>query len=57
MKRANMENTVAILDFPKQPLQILALSQTTPQKLADSAPYRAIIVFFLFGWGPTNFFP
>ena len=52
-----MENTVAILDFPKQPLQILALSQTTPQKLADSAPYRAIIVFFFIWVGAYGFLP
>ena len=52
-----MENTRAILDFPvaKTASQILALLKTTPQKVADSAPYRAIMVFLI--WvGAYRFF-
>ena len=52
-----MENTRAILDFPlaKTAPQILALLKTTPQKVADSAPYRAIMVFLI--WvGACRFF-
>ena len=42
-----MENTRATLDFPgaKTAPQILALLKTTPRKVADSAPYWAIMVF------------
>ena len=48
-----MENTRATLDFPgaKTAPQILALLKTTLRKVADSAPYRAIMVFFYLGWG------
>ena len=58
MKRVNMENTRAILDFPvaKTAPQILALLKTTPQKVADSAPYRAIMVFSI-SVGAYRFFP
>ena len=36
-----------IFQEPKQPPQILALLQTTPQKVADSASYRAIMFFLI----------
>ena len=46
-----MENTSATLDFPvaKTTPQILALLQTTRQKVADSAPCRAIMGFLNLG--------
>ena len=53
-----MENTRATLDFPgaKTAPQILALLKTTLRKVADSAPYRAIMVFLI--WvGAYRFFP
>ena len=53
-----MEKTRATLDFPgaKTAPQILALLKTTPRKVADSAPYRAIMVFLI--WvGAYKFLP